>query len=935
MRRIHLLLPLALVALGGCDPSGPRVGPPAEVAMSALPQDIRAGGTITGITLTVTDREGRPVPGAEVEWAPARGSVPSATGRTNDDGIARTDWTVGTTTGSQALRARVGSLEAIRTVSVTPGPLAEVALAPASLSFDAVGDTAILAATGTDEYGNAVSIPAVTWTSSAGAVVTVQNGVVVSRGPGSAQITAEAAGVSGSAPVTVTQVLTGLRISPAAPVMVLDEALQLAAVPVDARGSAVDTSFTVTWSSSDPAVASIDQDGRLESREQGTTVVTASGGGYSDETTVEVRDGVRPVITEISPATLTPGDTATITGTAFSATASQNEVTVGGVAVTVVSATPTRLRIAMPVLGVFPCGPTAVREVRVSVGGLVTSAQHPVAGAARRELGIGESVALHGSGVACNELTGGGTYLLSVFNTSLSPTAQTAFRLRGTAPEELGPDRLAAPGPVERIEFRPPALQPDPAAEAHHRILEENNRVLRALTAAAPRRAPALPLAAVAQPVAIGDTRTFRMPDVDASGSLCTTFFVITARATFVGDHAVIWEDQAAPLAGQMDGRWQEVGREYEAVMHPIILEYFGDPQAYDPWLENQGRVHMLFSRRVNDFERGINGFVFSGDFFPVSQCAQSNQAPIFYGRAPTEPGSGYTGYTADTWAWGMRATIIHEVKHIVSYAKKLRLWRDGASPSVNYEVVWLEEATARLAEEFYARALSGYGQGDNVTYQQSIWCERRVGTNHPQCDPIPNMIYKHFGAVYQYYANVESLSPLGPAVARDWTFYGSGWLLVRWAMDHAGTSEQAFSRALVDEPSLSGAANLAERMARPFSGMLADFTLAMLVDEHPSGVRTRPELTFPSWNTRDIMKGLHEDHQNTSLADVYTVPWPLPTRDLGFGSFDRSVAGIRGGTATFFRLTGGPGQHQLLELLSSGGITAPANLGLAIVRIQ
>jgi uncharacterized protein YjdB len=936
-RRLPLLAICAIATLAACDSLfGPSVGPPAEVVMSTLPPSAQVGATISGITATVQDRDGKAVQGATVEWVAARGSVSPGSSTTDGDGVASTSWTLGTTAGPQALRARVDGLEAVRTVSATPGPLARIAVTPESLRFEAVGDTAMLSAEGTDAHGNPVAAHPINWTSTTPSVASVQDGRVISRGAGAAVISAEHAGVSEPVDVVVDQVMVGVRIAVPWLVLVPDETVALRAPAVDARGTPIDTTVTTSWSSTNPEVATVDQSGLLTARQPGTTVIAATAADYADEVTIEVRVGTRPSITAITPAVLSPGDTATITGSAFASTPAGNQVTVAGHPVQVTAATATQLRVVIPGAGAFPCIPTAAHAVKVSVDGFERSVDHPLTGAARRPLAVGESVTLLGGNVACNELTTGGTYLVSVFNTTNAATAQTAFKLRGTAPAAA----MDVTATVHRQQHvhRParPRLQPDPEADTHTWILEENARVGRELARHGrpqPRPAPG-PLAALVAP---GSTRAFRIPNLDATG-LCANFLPVTARAVYVGDVAVIWEDQGAPLAGQMDDRWQEVGREYERVMHPIILEYFGDPLAYDAWMANPGRVHMLFSPAVNNFERGVNGFVFSGDFFPSIQCTQSNEAAIFYGRVPTASGSGYDGYTADTWAWSMRATIIHEVKHVVSYATRFRLWAEGQTQgtSPNYEVVWLEEATARLAEEFYGRALAGYGQGDNITYQESIWCERRVGANFPQCDPIPNVIHKHFSAIYGYYKGVESLSPLGPAQSGDATFYGSGWLLVRWAIDHSAMTEQSFSRALVHEPSLQGIDNLSARTGRSFPAMLGEFTLAMMTDDHPTGVEpVRRELAFPSWNTRDIMRGLHEDYQGTASATFFNTPWPLSHRDLAFGNFDADVAGIRGGTATFFRLTGAGASGQLLQLLSAGGITAPANLGVAIVRVN
>ncbi len=638
-----------------------------------------------------------------------------------------------------------------------------------------------------------------------------------------------------------------------------------------------------------------------------------------------------PVITAISPATLTMGGSATITGRGFAASAGQNAVTIGGVSAQVLEASATQLVIEVPGAGSFPCGPTMDQDVVVTVDGEQATTAHPLATATVVTLGVGQSVALHGNDTACNELAAGGTYLMSVFNVANTPGGLTAFKVRGTVPGMAADVTALVQRQRYQLDPPPPTPPAEPMAAGHLRMLEANRRVSRQLGVPRPVRDPRAPgQMAMTMPTIVGTTRTFRIPDIDAS-NLCSSYHSVTARAVFVGPTAVIWEDEEAALAGTMDARWQQIGQEYETVMQPIIEEFFGDPLAYDDFIGQHGYVSMLFSEQINDFDLQLNGFVYSGDFYRrADQCASSDEAAVFYGRVPTVAGEGFEGNTAPVWAWEMRATIIHEVKHLVSFAHRIR-YAAETQTAPNFEAVWLEEATARLAEEFYARALSGYGQGGNVTYEQSIWCERRLGPNWPDCDPIPAIMVKHFNALYTYYGAIENRSPLGPTVSGDGTFYGSGWLLVRWAMDHSGMSEAAFSRALVDEFSSVGVANLSARAGRPFRDMLADFTLAIAVDNHPSGVTTTPELSFPSWNTRDVLGGFHTDIS----ADFYPSLWPLQTRAVSFGNFDVDVGGIRGGTASIFQLTGSGGDRQLIELLSPAGTAAPAALGLAIVRVQ
>ncbi|MGF1957787.1 Ig-like domain-containing protein, partial [Enterococcus casseliflavus] len=56
----------------------------------------------------------------------------------------------------------------------------------------------------------------------------------------------------------------------------LGATLQLQARPVDASGKPVDRTGILTWSSSDPAVASVDAGGLLTARSNGTCSVSAS-----------------------------------------------------------------------------------------------------------------------------------------------------------------------------------------------------------------------------------------------------------------------------------------------------------------------------------------------------------------------------------------------------------------------------------------------------------------------------------------------------------------------------------------------------------------------------------------------------------------------------------------------------------------------------------
>jgi hypothetical protein len=356
--------------------------------------------------------------------------------------------------------------------------------------------------------------------------------------------------------------------------------------------------------------------------------------------------------------------------------------------------------------------------------------------------------------------------------------------------------------------------------------------------------------------------------------------------------------------------------------MHDLVLANYGDPLAADARTDADGRLYMLFTRAVDRSFRGALAFVFAGDLYPRGQCAASNQAEVFYARVPTSALRGYQGDTRDNWLRTMRPTVVHEVKHLASYAERTK--RDAAV----LEETWLEESTARLAEELWARDLFGYRQRGNTGYRASIHCE--VRPTFAECAGRPAVMYDHFGGLAAYHRAAGGRSPLGRSEDGDNTFYGSGWSLVRWAIDQSGESESAFLRALTQESRLSGVDNLEARTGRSFGALLADWSLAGALDDLPGFTPARAQLTFPSWNVRDVYAGLNRD-----FAGSYPAPFPVTPRAVSYGAFTTDAAEVRGGAATLFELSGTPAGEQVIELRGGNGTPLPPSLRLAIVRVE
>lgn len=172
-----------------------------------------------------------------------------------------------------------------------PDPIlvSTVIVAPDTLNLT-VGSTGTLTATvGPDTATN----QAVTWASSDANIATVdENGVVTAVAPGTATITATAGDVSATCEVTVSAVTvpaTGVSVNPAELTLSIGGTDRLTANLEPANAT-----DTVAWSSSNPAVATV-ENGVVTAAGVGEAVITATAGGYSAACAVTVQPDAIPV----------------------------------------------------------------------------------------------------------------------------------------------------------------------------------------------------------------------------------------------------------------------------------------------------------------------------------------------------------------------------------------------------------------------------------------------------------------------------------------------------------------------------------------------------------------------------------------------------------------------------------------------------------------
>ena len=850
--------------------------------------------------------------------------------------------------------------------SETTGPNSRVARVEVNLpgSTLLIGTTSLAVARGFDINGTEVTDAKPVWRSSEPEIVDVdQTGVLRADSLGEAVITATMGNTSGSATITVVPLpVVSISISPSGGGLDRGQSLQLAVTLRDQFGEII-VGRQVSWVSSAPGIASVTGTGFVSAIAAGSSVITATSEGQSASVTINVI--VTPIpggpaIEGITPALLVPGGTARITGTLFGPTPGENEVRIAGVLATVTEASGTELTVQLPASG-FSCEATREVFVQVARGSAADARLHPLQSLPQRTLQPGESLILSSpSDARCVELSAtGGRYVVSVYNTGtqVSTPTQTGFRLRGARGLLFEGDPIfsGAPPATRAAASAPPALAvlttdigdllnqaaARARSEAHGRILEENLRHVRSTPVpldvpTADRRA-----ALRANQATVGAILPYRIPNVGGflSGGLdfCTSHFPVNARVVYTGTRAIVVEDTAQmfngnpTFAGQMDTLYQKLGQELDQLMFGIVQTNFGDPLRMDDLLDANGKIVMLFSPRINTFS-GVAGFVVTCDFFNPTTFPSSNRAEVFYATVPMDQGTQFSGSTRAQWFRTIRSTVVHETKHIAAFSNRIRDFGSAL------EEPWIEEGTARHAEEIWARtaAYNDLEQSANAEYASTLFCDIRPeeDARWPQCFGKPWAMFRHFGqsGLYDYLQDNELRSPLGPKTGfADGSYYGTSWSLIRWAIDHRGTSEAAFLGALVKTVQ-SGVPNLTARAGRSWDEMLGEWSLMLYADDIVGLTPVNPRLTFPSWNLRSLFLGMNNDLRGQGL---FPRPFPLVPRATAYGDFVTTVPGVAGGSFAMFELIGPQTGRQLLELRSATGGDPNPLLRVAILRVE
>ena len=175
----------------------------------------------------------------------------------------------------------------------------------------------------------------VTWSSSATSVVTISaSGLAQSVGAGNATITAAKLSISGNTLMTVNPapvVLTSIAVSPSAPSIPLGTLQQFTATGSYSDGSSKDLTASVSWTSTDPKIVSLDSKGMATATGTGTVNVSATSGTVSGKISATV-NAANVVSLKVQPGntTIANGTTVQLAALAtFNDGSTLNETTTG------------------------------------------------------------------------------------------------------------------------------------------------------------------------------------------------------------------------------------------------------------------------------------------------------------------------------------------------------------------------------------------------------------------------------------------------------------------------------------------------------------------------------------------------------------------------------------------------------------------------------
>lgn len=804
-----------------------------------------------------------------------------------------------------------------------------------------VGATLQLSATAKDVKGTALTGRPVTWTSSTTATASVSSaGLVTGVAAGPVTITATIGGKTGSTSLTVTpQGVATVNVTLAATTLLVGQTTQATVVTRDASNNVI-TGRTITYKSANTQIASVSTSGLVTALSPGSTTITATAEGKSGSAQFTVSSGnpdLAPQITSVSPNTLVEGQTVTITGTKFGATAADNSVRIAGIAASVTSASPTSLSIIVPNLN---CRPAQTLNIYVTVAGN-TSAPSPKAYAPTAMLSVapGKQQVFAAPADFCLQFaasTAGETYVVGVQSVSESVASVTSATVVAESPAGASATPLPkiASAPVFSASLVTPAADPRGTRLEKHRAAElalfdadrammasrfQAVRAARAARARGSARASFSMVPVLPSTAKEGDVLTIRIPD--RSRNICQNSLSLSVTVKKLGVRGIFLQDNANPSGGFTAANYQALSDQFDAMIYATDASYFGDPTDYD----GNSRIAIVLTKEVNKIDN-LLGEVFPQNLVPQSVCPASNEGEFFYGRAPDPNGTAGAKYQVADALADAPLIIAHELAHVIQIGRRIEY-----PLATDLQSTWEAEGQATFAEEVNGFAALGLAPGQNLGGDIAL---NRASPPQPTAwfaDPFVDLaVYYGFetrttrvaGAPEQCsWLGTRSQGNTGPCLSGREP-YGVSWSFLRWLSDQYGSlfpqGEKGLHRALIDNE-FSGFATITSVIGQPIDALLVQWAAMLYADDRIPGVDEK--LTMRSWNLVSVETGIVESGR-------------IAPRSHTFGAFSDDIL-VRGGSTAYFVVSGANRPATAIRVRDASDGPLPDVMRVWVVRSQ
>lgn len=377
------------------------------------------------------------------------------------------------------------------------------------------------------------------------------------------------------------------------------------------------------------------------------------------------------------------------------------------------------------------------------------------------------------------------------------------------------------------------------------------------------------------------------------AGDACARPDMRVARVAAVGRKALVVADTSNPAGGFTDADYASIAATFDDVVDPIDTRAFGEPSDIDA----NGHVVLYFTSAVNaltpkDVGYYIGGFFFGRDLFPTTStntlaaCDASNVAEMFYLLVPDPDGVINGNKRTKTFVTNVTiSTVAHEYQHLINASRRLYV----NTAATGFEVTWLDEGLAHMAEELLFYGRSGLAPLYNIDAPL-------VRSNETYRSAFNSDVISNFGRLRSFLANPSQNSPY--ANNDSLATRGATWSFLRYAIDQQpASSQETLLRQLVNSTT-AGLSNLRAVFGSDLTPLFRDWATSFALDD-VSGAAMRYQMR--SWNLPSILGALDTNGS-----------YPLATQALS----DRTLTTVTvaGGGAAYLRFgVGGGGSASLL----------------------